>query len=198
MSVNEFESSTKMVEANIIEKGMINEQDVNAHFKEVSAPQETENVQEEIMEFPVFKKSWTAYIVPVLLTLFFLWLDVSTIGYFSTFACAVVFILIAAYGLYNIVVIYSFRFFIDGTGVWIYSGILPWARGTFGVKWRDVDSAVYYQNMFSWLFKSHTVHVGHRFNDQNGINATHVAGGDEFVEMVNNAHQGIINENLAQ
>lgn len=30
-------------------------------------------------------------------------------------------------------------------GVWVYSGVLPWNKGVAGVKWRNLDEAVYFQ-----------------------------------------------------
>lgn len=81
------------------------------------------------------------------------------------------------------------------TGVWVYSGILPWNKGVAGVKWRDLDEAVYFQSMGSWLFKSYSVRIGHRFTKSSEILLSHWARGHEAAMAINGQHQDLVRAN---
>ncbi|MCV5179743.1 hypothetical protein OFC21_30430, partial [Escherichia coli] len=75
-----------------------------------------------------------------------------------------VFVLVVslAIGIYRILFLKSVRLYTDDIGVWIFRGILPWSKGVRGVKWRDIEDAMYYTGFFSWMFRSYTVRIGHR------------------------------------
>jgi hypothetical protein len=77
----------------------------------------------------------------------------------------------------------------DAHGVWVYSGILPWSKGVTGVKWRDLEDAVYMTNFSSWALRSYKVRVGHRFTKTSEIVLTHIARGNIAVEQINAQHQ---------
>jgi hypothetical protein len=70
--------------------------------------------------------------------------------------------------------------------------VLPWARGIQGVKWREMDEALMIQTLWSWLFKSYTVRIGHRFTKANEIALTHMARGDQAVGNLNDTHRRLI------
>jgi hypothetical protein len=80
----------------------------------------------------------------------------------------------------------------DDNGVFVHSGIFPWSKGTYGVKWRDLDSAVYYPNFISWLCKSYSIRVGHRFTKDGEIFFPHLAHGNRVVEHINSLHTQIV------
>ena len=61
-----------------------------------------------------------------------------------------------------------------------------------GVKWRDLEDAVFFQNFFSWLFKSYTVRVGHRFTKTSEIVLPHIANGNRVVEHINDLHRKVL------
>lgn len=138
-----------------------------------------------------YRMSWTAYVRPIIVLLVF-----SLVGYLLTAVniwFGVIFILFWL-GLFTIQVltIRSVILFTDEQGVWLYSGIFPWSRGTSGVKWRDVEDAVYFPNFMSWLLKSYTVRIGHRFTKSSEIVLPHIARGHEAVEHINNYHHKVL------
>ena len=59
--------------------------------------------------------------------------------------------------VYRIAVLRSYVIVYNPAGVWIKSGVLPWTKGFSGVKWRDLDEAVFSQTFLGWLFRTHTV-----------------------------------------
>lgn len=95
---------------------------------------------------------------------------------------------IAAIFAYRVLVIRSYRITVDRDGVWIFSGVLPWTKGYSGVKWHDLDEAVFFQSLLGWLTKSCTVRITHRFTKDNEICMTHTARGDDVVATINAVH----------
>jgi hypothetical protein len=76
----------------------------------------------------------------------------------------------------------------------LFRGILPWNKGVAGVKWRDVEDAVFYTGFLSWAFNSHSLRVGHRFTKASEIFLGNVRHGRQAVEHINELHR----ERLAQ
>ncbi|MDU8616903.1 hypothetical protein RYA95_28390 [Pseudomonas syringae pv. actinidiae] len=64
--------------------------------------------------------------------------------------------------------------------------------GVRGVKWRDIEDAMYYTGFFSWMFRSYTVRIGHRFTKTSEIFVYHLAQGHTAVEHINRMHQTIL------
>ncbi len=93
---------------------------------------------------------------------------------------------------YRFLVVRSVQLYYDDVGVWVVSGILPWARGVAGVKWRDMDDASYAGGFFAWVTRSYTVRIGHRFNRGGSIVLHQIARGREAVDTVNALHQQMI------
>lgn len=81
----------------------------------------------------------------------------------------------------------AWKLYSNQDGVWIYSGIFPWSKGTYGVKWRDIDSAITYTGFFSWLTNSHAVVIKHRFSKEDEIAMSNVYHGKEAVFNINNS-----------
>ena len=133
----------------------------------------------------VAKKSWTAYIGITFLGLFLLLVVVPIIWSFSTIVGLVSFVAATSYIVYRVLTVRSVRLYCDEEGVWIYSGVLPLEKGLSGVKWRDLDEAVFFTGMFSWLFKSYTVRVGHRFTKSSEIILSHIENGNQIATEIN-------------
>ena len=98
-------------------------------------------------------KSWTAYIKISLLAFFLLLIVTPVVWSSSKPIGALVLLLSIALIVYKSLAIKSYQLYFNDTGVWVFSGILPWNKGVRGVKWRDLEDAVYVQSMGSWLFK---------------------------------------------
>jgi hypothetical protein len=139
-------------------------------------------------------KSWTAYIwtgiftiVLVILASMFLYANIiGGLIVSSVFTIGIVL---------RICSIKSHRLYMDDIGVWRSSGILPWTKGTSGVKWRDLDEAVFFKSLFSWMFKSYSIRIGHRFTKDSEVFLDHWNRGDKAVMAINARHQDLVRAN---
>jgi hypothetical protein len=137
-------------------------------------------------------KSWTAYIKPFLVGAVLLFILTPAAWAASIIAGVAALTLSLAFLIYQTLLLRSFHLYFDDLGVWVYSGILPWNRGVSGVKWRDLDEAVYFRSMGSWLFKSYSIRIGHRFTKSSEILLTHWQSGHEAVMEINAQHQELV------
>ncbi|MBH9551977.1 hypothetical protein [Inhella gelatinilytica] len=137
-------------------------------------------------------KSWTAYVGTVLLALVLLPIAVWPAWQAHWAVGLGVLALVLAWVVYKVLTLRSFRLYYDDVGVWVYSGVLPWNRGVAGVKWRDLDEAVYFQTFWSWLFKSYRMRIAHRFTKSSEIVLSHMAHGNESVMAINGRHHEMV------
>lgn len=137
-------------------------------------------------------KSWIAYAGPLLvgtllfgglLPLAFLW---------NQIAAGAVFVSAALWVGYRILLLRSVQLYYDEVGVWVYAGILPWRKGVTGVKWRDMDEATFVNGFWSWISRSYTVRIGHRFTKASEIVLTDIGGGKQAVATLNACQQRLI------
>jgi hypothetical protein len=136
-------------------------------------------------------KSWTAYIGTFVLALVFIALLRLAFEFNQLAAAGVMALAVPVVG-YRVLLIRSYQLYYDDVGVWLSSGILPWSKGVSGVKWRDMDEATFVPNFFSWLFKSYTIRIGHRFTKSSEIILTGMARGKDAVTTLNARHQELI------
>ena len=137
-------------------------------------------------------KSWTAYLGTVLLALVLFCALVPAVFLWNPLAAAGV-LLVSVLGVaYRVLDIRSYQLYYDDVGVWLYSGILPWKKGMAGVKWRDMDEATFVPNFWSWLFKSYSIRIGHRFTKSSEISLTGMARGKDVVAALNARQQELI------
>jgi hypothetical protein len=143
-------------------------------------------------------KSWTAYLGVAFMA--FLLLLVITPLVWSSSIGAGIFVLLASilFLAYKFAVLKSYQLYMDANGIWCFSGVLPWNKGVRGVKWRDLDEAIYFQGMTSWAFKSYTIRVGHRFTKSSEVVLTHMTRGDQAVMQINQQHQELVRANALQ
>ncbi|PWF41214.1 hypothetical protein [Massilia glaciei] len=137
-------------------------------------------------------KSWVAYLGTLLLAavlfggllpLAFIWNET---------AAAVVLAVSALIVGYRILSLRSVQLYYDDIGVWVYSGILPWKKGLDGVKWRDMDEAVFEPGFWGWVSGSYSVRIGHRFTKNSEIYLTHIGGGRDAVVRLNKKQQELM------
>jgi hypothetical protein len=100
--------------------------------------------------------------------------------------------LAALYLTYRVLYIRSCQLFTDDNGVWLHRGVLPWAKGSRGVKWRDLEGATMFTGLKSWLLRSHTVRVSHRFTKDSEIVVAHVPRGAQVVGQINEIHRRLL------
>ena len=155
---------------------------------------EEENTLQRSPEAEVIgTKSWVAYLGLVILAivlfclvpLAFMWNEIAAL------AVLVVAALIVGYRFFQI---RNVQLYIDDVGAWVSQGVLPWQKGITGVKWRDMDEAVFYQNFWTWITRSNTVRVGHRFTKTNEIVLTHIGNGKDVVGRINGRLQQLIRD----
>lgn len=141
-------------------------------------------------------KSWTAYIWLILLS-FFIFLPIIGGVWSHSWLLGLVFLIVAVtFIAYQVQLNRSYNIYHDNVGVWVYSGILPWRKGIVGVKWRDLDDAVYFQTFWSWLFKSYSIRIGHRFTKSSEIFLTHMHRGHDTAMKINGRHHELVNAGL--
>jgi hypothetical protein len=131
------------------------------------------------------KKAWTAYVGVVLVVLVLLVLIAPIVWHWSVPFGAGLALLSVAWAAYKLTELGAYRLYFNEMGVWLYSGILPWSKGVRGVKWRDLDDATYTRSMGSWLLKSYSIRIGHRFTRSNELVLTGIAHGDKAVIRIN-------------
>jgi hypothetical protein len=142
---------------------------------------------------PVYRISWVAYIKPVMLSLL-AWLFALGLSQANIWAATALTLIIFGYAVYQVLMLRSVQLYTDADGVWVYRGIFPWNKGVSGVKWRDLEDAVFFPNFLSWALKSYTVRVGHRFTKSSEIVLRNITGGNDAVLHINSAHkQALLN-----
>jgi hypothetical protein len=131
------------------------------------------------------KKAWTAYVGVVIVVLVLLVLIAPIVWHLSVPVAAGLVLVSVAWAAYKLAELGAYRLYYNEMGVWLYSGILPWSKGVRGVKWRDLDDATYTRSMGSWLLKSYSIRIGHRFTRSNELVLTRIAHGDKAVVTIN-------------
>jgi hypothetical protein len=131
------------------------------------------------------RKAWTAYVGLVLITVILLVLVVPLVWHYSHSAGAGLALVIIAVTAYKAAELRVFRLYYNDMGVWLYSGLMPWNKGVRGVKWRDLDDATYTRSMGSWLLKSYSIRIGHRFTRSNELVLKGISHGDKAVMAIN-------------
>jgi hypothetical protein len=89
---------------------------------------------------------------------------------------------------YRFAALRSVRLYTDTQGVWRRRGVFPWARNTYGVRWRDLEGATFKGGFGSWLMRSWDIRVGHRFTRTSELVLEHVPNGKRVVELINAMH----------
>jgi len=138
------------------------------------------------------KKSWTAYLPLFSVSLLVLLVVTPLLALMSRHLAALFILVITVHLMSSVRALQSIRLFYNRAGVWVSYGFLPWNRGAYGVKWRDLEGAIYYTNFSSWIFKSYTVRVSHRFAKTSEIYLTDMARGDLAVSRINELHDLLI------
>lgn len=139
------------------------------------------------------RKSWLAYVGPIVATGLGLVVAIPIlVQIFSWTVAGVAGALILAFSIYHLLLLRSVRLYVDDTGVWVYSGVLPWSRGVAGVKWRDLDEAVFFQGLVAWVTRAYRVRIGHRFTKSSEVLLSGMSRGNLAAIEINTRHQAMI------
>lgn len=137
-------------------------------------------------------KSWLAYAGVALLAALLFFGLVPLAFMWNQWAAFAVLVVSALLVGYRIMLVRSVQLYFDDVGVWVYSGVLPWAKGVQGVKWRDMDEATFVNGFWSWATRSYTIRIGHRFTKESEIVLTDIANGKDAVVALNARHKDLI------
>ncbi|MFY7808512.1 MAG: hypothetical protein ACOVSV_05965 [Fimbriimonadaceae bacterium] len=137
----------------------------------------------------VYRISWIAYIKPIALALLCWLIAIGSFSKNSIVLAGFWTLVVLIFLTYRILMIRSVQLYTDSDGVWVFKGIFPWNRGVRGVKWRDLEDAVYFPNLLSWLLQSYTVRVGHRFTKSSEIVLHNIAKGNQAAFQINDEHK---------
>jgi hypothetical protein len=142
-------------------------------------------------------KAWTAYVGITARLILLIGLAIAAIYLLPAYWHIIALILLVALLFigYQIAMLRSYQLYYDDIGVWIYSGVLPWKRGVAGVKWRDLDAAIFYNSIWSWISSSYTIQLKHRFTKESEIVEASMANGKQVVITINQQHQQYIRQN---
>lgn len=142
-----------------------------------------------------FRLSWVAYILPLIVFFVLCGLCVGLVtfnqplGLIAIIATLLIFI-------YQVLYLRSTILFTDNNGVWVFRGVLPWNKGVTGVKWRDVEDAVFYTGFVSWAFNSYRVRIGNRFTKASELLIFNVKDGKAAVSHINQMHRARITQTV--
>ncbi len=157
---------------------------------------EIENRQVDLEgEMEYWKKSWVAYLRLIIPTaiIFFISILVGGVIVKSIFGNSspllpISFLMTGIYFVLSLLTIKSYKLFYDEDGIWVYSGIFPWNKGISGIKWRDLDEAVYQTGFVSWAVHSYSIRLSHRYTKASEILLKDMAKGDKAVATINELH----------
>ncbi|HVY22716.1 MAG TPA: hypothetical protein VG962_05115 [Steroidobacteraceae bacterium] len=132
-------------------------------------------------------KSWVAYAGTLLRGIIITALVIAALYWKNTYwkPIAIIWLLAMTLIIYRWLWLRSFHLYYDDVGVWLYSGVLPWKRGVSGVKWRDLDEAVFFNGFMNWLARSYTVQIRHRFTKDSEILVTQMGNGKQAAITIN-------------
>lgn len=146
----------------------------------------------------VYRISWVAYLKPVGISLFVWFLGFGAFAKANIWSAVLWTVAVGLFVAYRVMMLRSVQLYTDNDGVWVFRGIFPWNKGVSGVKWRDLEDAVYFPNFMSWALKSYTVRVGHRFTKSSEIVLANIAKGDAAVLHINAEHKRALAGLIAQ
>jgi len=139
-----------------------------------------------------FAMSWIAYVSPIIIFLIIFSIGVALFANTYKIAGIIVSLIAIVLVTFQFLSIRSITLYTDDDGVWVYRGILPWSKGVSGVKWRDLEDAVYLTGFLSWALRSYTIRIGHRFTKTSEIVLPNIARGNLAVEHINQLHREVL------
>ncbi|MDG4868623.1 hypothetical protein P8631_11485 (plasmid) [Guyparkeria sp. 1SP6A2] len=146
-----------------------------------------ETNQEALSADTVFRFSWVAYLRP-LIVLALAWAGAGIIYQFYAPAAYIIAPVGLALAVYDVWWFRTAYLFLNGEGVWFFSGVFPWHKGVRGIRWRDIEDARYFTGFFPWLFRTYTIRVQERFTDSTELHVPWIWRGNLFAQIVNRRH----------
>lgn len=88
--------------------------------------------------------------------------------------------------LYRMYYTWTIRLYANDSGIWVYRGVFPWARGVYGMKWGDFEDCVVTQKFIYWLTNSHPVILRTRFSKNPEIYLPPIFAARKAAQYINN------------
>ena len=138
----------------------------------------------------VGRKSWVAYVKgvgpPSIIAAFLgaIILGEGSLGGLGAAEATVIISPLLGFAVYRYFDLKAVRLEISGDGVYLHSGILPWNKGRTGVSWRDCGGAYYATDFSSWLTKSASVQIEHRFTRTSSLTVEEIADAKRVAETI--------------
>nr|BCT99732.1 hypothetical protein [uncultured bacterium] len=148
----------------------------------------SDNETAGVIPFNEYRLSWIAYIRAVVVFFLLSALGVALGAVHQSLSVVAVVVSLAIFA-YQVLYLRSMILFTNDDGVWLYRGVLPWNKGVVGVKWRDIEDAVFFTGFVSWAFNSYSIRVGHRFTKASELSIANVKDGREAVAHINDVHR---------
>jgi hypothetical protein len=144
---------------------------------------------------------WTAYVGPILslLVYFVAWFYMSDIfeimGKFAPQILSFDFLVVRMVSAILIFLMHTFLIYrawrkymrIDENGVWYYQGIFPWTVTADGLTWKNLERGWLIQGFSSWVLRSWTVRIIHRYNSDKRFDVKHMP--QEAVSLIDDMAQ---------
>lgn len=134
------------------------------------------------------RKSWVAYVRPLVWALFWvgfvpvvIWSHLPWVGISSV-------VVGASAAVYRVLWLRSTQLWMDEYGVTLNSGVFPWQRGEWRVRWRDIETVGCDRDFMRWAFRFSSVYVWQRFKDEAALVATDMAQGSQACTILNSVH----------
>lgn len=143
--------------------------------------------------FNEYRMSWVAYIRAVVVFFILTALGVTLGALNQSLSVVAVVLALTIFG-YQVLYLRSMILFTNDDGVWLFRGVLPWNKGIIGVKWRDIEDAVFFTGFVSWAFNSYSIRVGHRFTKASELSIPNVRDGRNAVAHINEMHRARIGD----
>ena len=141
--------------------------------------------------FNQYRLSWVAYVRAVVVFFFLSALAVA-LGALNQSLSVVAVLAALAIFAYQVLYLRSMILFTNDDGVCLFRGLLPWNKGIIGVKWRDIEDAVFFTGFLSWAFNSYSIRVGHRFTKASELAIANVKDGRNAVAHINEVHRATL------
>lgn len=130
--------------------------------------------------------SWLAYFRPMIMSVFIVLVALLLAELAEEKLLAGAGLIVAVmWLLYKIAYLRSVSVFTNEKGVWVCQGLFPWQRGVVGVKWRDLDGAIYMTGFVSWMTRAYRVQIRHRYTKALELALDNVHNGHHFVGHIN-------------
>ena len=131
------------------------------------------------------KVSWTRYLRILAIYLFIAYILALILPTKAMGAIATVYIFFFLLFVGHCFSIRSFLVLASDDGVWIQYGIVPWRKGSYFIRWDNLESAYYYTGFINWVTNSYKIILKHKYTNSSNIVAGSIWRGRRVCEIIN-------------